>query len=106
MLKTLTAAGGSPHAGLALHTWFRQVGLDPARMIKSTSTTMYSMPEERKWCRQLHKERIEKSDLRKKFLEVGLTEEQLGVMGQAILDWADDVDGIYALLQYEVVCPV
>jgi hypothetical protein len=34
----------------------------------------------------LHKERIEESDVREKFLQVGITEEQLRAMGQAMLD--------------------
>jgi hypothetical protein len=25
-------------------------------------------------------------------------------MGQAMLDWAHDVDGIFAFIQYEVIC--
>jgi hypothetical protein len=79
-MKMITLAGGSPHP-LALHTWFREAGLDPARMIKSTSTTSYSTPEKRKWWAQLHKERIEKSDVREKFLEAGVTEEQLACNG-------------------------
>jgi ubiquinone/menaquinone biosynthesis C-methylase UbiE len=103
MVKIITLAGGSPHT-VALHAWFREAGLDPARMIKSTSTTSYSKPEERKWWGQLYKERIEKSDVREKFLGVGVTEEQLAVMGQAMLDWADDVDGVFAFIQYEVIC--
>jgi hypothetical protein len=28
----------------------------------------------------------------------------LSVMGKALLDWADDVDGLFAFIQYEVVC--
>ena len=103
MAKMVTLAGGSPHT-VALHTWFREAGLDPTRMIKSTSTTSYSTPEERKWWGQLHKEWIEKSNVREKFLQAGVTEEQLAVMGQAMLDWADDVDGIFAFIQYEVIC--
>jgi ubiquinone/menaquinone biosynthesis C-methylase UbiE len=104
MLKMVVRAGGSSHAGVALHTWFCEAGLDPTRMIRSTSTTSYLTPAERKWWGELHKERIEKSDVRKKFLEAGLTEEQLSVMGKALLDWADDVDGLFAFIQYEVVC--
>ena len=103
MVKMVTLAGSSPHT-VALHTWFREAGLDPTRMIKSTSTTSYSTREERKWWGQLHKERIEKSNVREKFLQAGVTEEQLAVMGQAMLDWADDVDGIFAFIQYEVIC--
>jgi hypothetical protein len=73
-------------------------------MIKSTSPTCYSTPAERKWFGEQHKERIESSDMRQKFLEVGVTEQQLSAMGQALLDWANDVDGVFAVLQYEVVC--
>jgi hypothetical protein len=59
----------------------------------------------RKWWAQLHKERIEESDVREKFLQVGITEEQLRAMGQAMLDWADDMDGVLAFIQYGVDCP-
>jgi hypothetical protein len=52
----------------------------------------------------LHKERIEKSNVWEKFLEAGVTEEQLAIMGQAMLDWAEDVDGMFAFIQYEVIC--
>jgi hypothetical protein len=52
----------------------------------------------------LHKEQIEKSNVREKFLQAGVTEEQLTVMGQVMLDWVDDVDGIFAFIQYEVIC--
>jgi hypothetical protein len=85
MVTIITLAGGSPHT-VALHAWFREAGLDPTRMTKSTSTTSYSTPEERKWWGQLHKERIEKSNVREKFLQAGVTEEQLAVIGQAMLD--------------------
>jgi hypothetical protein len=105
MAKMVTLAGGSPHT-VALHTWFREAELDPTRMIKSTSTTSYSTPEERKWWGSLHKERIEKSNVREKFLQAGVTEGQLAVMGQAMLDRADDVDGTLTFIQYEVICQV
>jgi hypothetical protein len=101
--KMVTLASGSPHM-VALHTWFREAGLDPRRMIRSTSTTNYSTPEERKWWGQLHKEQIEKSNVREKLLQAGVTEEQLTVIGQAMLDRVDDVDGIFAFIQYEVIC--
>jgi ubiquinone/menaquinone biosynthesis C-methylase UbiE len=103
MVKMITLAGGNPHT-VALHAWFREAGLDPARMIKSTSTTSYSTPAERKWWAELHKERIELSSVREKFLEAGVTEEQLAIMGRAMLDWADHVDGMFAFIQYEVIC--
>jgi hypothetical protein len=45
-------------------------------LIKTTSSTSYATPEER----------IERSDVRKKFLQFGLTEEQLNVMRRAMLD--------------------
>ena len=32
-----------------------------------------------------------------------MTEEQLAVREQAMLHWADDVDGIFAFIQYEVI---
>jgi hypothetical protein len=101
--KMVTLAGGSPHM-VALYTWFREAGLDPTRMIKSTSTTSYSTPGARKWWGRLHKERVEKSNVREKFLQAGVTEEQLTVMGQAMLDWVDDVDDMFAFIQYEVIC--
>jgi len=103
MAKMVTLVDGGSHT-VALHKWFREAGLDPTRMIKSTSTTSYSTPEEQKWWAQLHKERIEKSNAQEKFLQAGMTEEQLAVIGQAMLDWADDVDGIFAFIQYEVIC--
>ena len=43
--------------------------------------------------------------MREKILQFGLTEEQLEIMRRAMLDWPDDVDGVFAFLQYEVVCP-
>jgi hypothetical protein len=46
------------------------------KLIKTTSSTSYATPEER----------IERSDVRKKFLQFGLTEEQLNVMRRAMLD--------------------
>ena len=44
------------------------------------------------------------SNVREKFLEAGVTEEQLAVMGHAMLDWADDSDGVFAFIRYEVIC--
>lgn len=105
MLKMVARNRTTPQTGVAVHTWFREAGLDPARMIKTTSTMSYATPEQRRWWGQLHKDHIEKSDVHEKFLEVGLKEEQLVVMGQAPLDWADDVDGLFAIIEYEVVCP-
>jgi ubiquinone/menaquinone biosynthesis C-methylase UbiE len=104
ILTVISRGGGSVRIGVALYTRYREGGLDPARMIKSTSPTCYSTPAERKWFGEQHKERIESSDMRQKFLEVGVTEQQLSAMGQALLDWANDVDGVFAVLQYEVVC--
>ena len=52
----------------------------------------------------MHKEQIEKSNVREKFLQAGVTEEQLSLMGQAMLDWVDDVDDMFAFIQYEVIC--
>ena len=86
MVKMVTLAGSSPHP-LALHTWLREARVDPARMIKSTSTIELLNAPGADIVGVITKERIEKSGVREKFLEAGVTEGQLAVMGQAMLDW-------------------
>ncbi len=50
--------------------------LDHRKMKKSMSVLSYSTEEERKWWGELHRERLEKSDINKKFLSTGCTEEE------------------------------
>jgi hypothetical protein len=43
--------------------------------------------------------------MRTKLIETGVTEGQLERIGKALMGWAEDVDGVFAVLQYEVVAP-
>ncbi|KAI9759462.1 MAG: hypothetical protein M4579_002302 [Chaenotheca gracillima] len=106
MMKRMVRKGGADpdKGGSAIHAYARLAGFDPAKIQKGASVSVVATEEERRWWGTLHADRVEKSDVGKTFQEVGATEEQLRVIVRALREWAEDVDGWYALLQSEVIC--
>ena len=106
MCESVRAIGVDSTGGQNLHVWARRAGFDPLKMRNSLSAVIYSTPEERRFWAELHKERIERSALRERLLKVGIDEGQLESMGRAMLDWVDDVDGMFVFPSHELVAHV
>ncbi|OCK76894.1 putative ubiE/COQ5 methyltransferase [Lepidopterella palustris CBS 459.81] len=92
--------------GSMMHAWARKAGFDPDKIMKGASTTVYASEEERKWWGMLHAERVEMSDVGRKFREAGASDSELVQMVEALREWGNDVDGWYALMQCEIICRV
>ena len=103
MCDMLIPTGCAPTGGEGLSRWMREAGMDPKKMRKSISVTSYSTEEERKWWGELHRERLEKSDVKTNFLSTGVTEEELEGIKEALRVWGGDVDGVFAMMQWEVI---
>jgi hypothetical protein len=70
----------------------------------SSSTWTFRRPEERAWWGQLWADRILESEFATQGLEYGLTtKDELDVLSQAFRDWADEEDGVFVVVNYEVV---
>ena len=81
----------------------REAGLDHQKMRKTMSVMNYSTQEERRWWGELHRERLEKSDVRRNFLDTGCTEEELEGIKEALRVWEGDDDGVFAMMLWEVL---
>ena len=66
-LRVAKNNGGEPNAGRQLHSFARQTGFDPAKVVKTAGTWCYSTAEEVAWWSDLWAERTLKSA----FAEIG-----------------------------------
>ena len=103
--RTMFHEGGqTTQAGRSLHTWGREAGFDPDKMIKNAGVTLCATKGERQWYGTLHKERIAKSDLRDRFKAVGLSDADLDKIIAGLDEWINNDDGWNAIIQGELIC--
>jgi ubiquinone/menaquinone biosynthesis C-methylase UbiE len=103
LYQQLTARNGaSANAGRYLAAWVRSAGFATSQV--SSSTWTFHRRQERDWWGQLWADRVRESDFARQSIEYGLaTREELTVLAEAFLQWAQDEDGVFVVVHYEVV---
>lgn len=90
------------NAGRHLHAWVRKAGFSSFE-VSSSNWTFYR-PEERAWWGGLWADRVRESEFARQSVEYGLTtQEELQEIAEGFLAWANDVDGIFTLVNTEVL---
>jgi hypothetical protein len=70
----------------------------------SSSNWIFYRPQERAWWGQLWADRVRESEFAHQSVEYGLTtREELQQIAEGFLTWANDVDGIFTLVNTEVL---
>lgn len=96
------ANGAEPDAGRHLAQWAREAGFH-SLVVTSSNWTYYS-PEERRWWGELWAERVLESDFARQSLEYGFTTlDELRGIANAFRTWADDEDGVFIVVNGEVL---
>ncbi len=92
------------NAGRHLAEWVRRAGFETSQV--SSSTWTFRSAEERAWWGRLWADRIVESEFAHQSLEYGLTtKEELAELAQAFLDWSVEEDGVFVVVNYEVIAP-
>jgi ubiquinone/menaquinone biosynthesis C-methylase UbiE len=90
------------NAGRHLHAWVRKAGFTSFEV--SSSNWNYYRRQERVWWGQLWADRVRQSDFARQSVEYGLTtSEELQQIAEGFLAWANDDDGIFTLVNTEVL---
>lgn len=98
------AYGFQPDAGRRLLSWVRDAGFDPAGIIPSASVWCYATPDDRAWWGGLWAERCTQSNFAVQARESALADEVgLEQLAHGWLDWAQQPDGWFAVLNGEVL---
>lgn len=96
------ANGAQADAGRHLPGWVREAGFDSLE-VSSSNWTYYS-PEERQWWGQLWAERVVHSDFAKQGLAYGFTTpSELEAISGAFRAWSNDPDGVFIVVNAEVL---
>lgn len=96
------ANGAEADAGRHLPQWVREAGFHSLE-VSSSNWTYYSV-EERRWWGGLWADRVLQSDFAKQSLEYGFTTpDELGEISNAFRTWADDEDGVFIVVNGEVL---
>ena len=90
------------NAGRHLHAWVRRAGFTTLD-VTSSNWTFYR-PHERIWWGQLWADRVRESEFARQSVEYGLTTPgELQEIAEGFLAWAEDEDGIFTLVNTEVL---
>jgi ubiquinone/menaquinone biosynthesis C-methylase UbiE len=90
------------NAGRHLHAWVRAAGFTSLEV--SSSNWIFYRPQERAWWGQLWADRVRESEFAHQSVEYGLTtRKELQQIAEGFLTWANDVDGIFTLVNTEVL---
>lgn len=101
-LRVTAANGAQANAGRHLATWVRAAGFADATVTSSTWT--FHGAEERAWWGGLWADRVRHSDFAVQALAYGLADErELDAMAHAFLQWANEEDGVFVVLNVEVL---
>ena len=96
------ANGAQADAGRHLATWVAEAGFVDPRVTASTWT--FATPEERAWWGGLWAERVTRSDLAARAIELGLASEaDLESMAAAFTEWSSLPVGLFVVVHVEVV---
>ncbi len=103
LYRAVTRANGAQSdAGRHLATWVAEAGFADPRVTASTWT--FATPEERAWWGGLWAERVTRSDLAARALELGLAREaELASMAEAFTEWSSLPVGLFVVVHVEVV---
>ncbi|KAJ4369064.1 hypothetical protein N0V83_006147 [Neocucurbitaria cava] len=90
-------------SGSRIHVWAREAGFDPAKITKAASAQVYSTADEKKFLAGVMAGRIEQGGHRKKYLELGASEEEVDEIVKGWREWEKDVDGWFTGVNCEVL---
>jgi len=97
------ANGGEPDAGRRLRTWALQAGF--GTVTSSASAWCFAEPEDRAWWGSLWADRVSKSSLGERAVELGLASKaDLESIAAGWRRWAGAPDGWFAVLHGEIIC--
>jgi len=97
------ANGGEPDAGRYLRSWALQAGF--SQVASSASAWCYAEPDERQWWGGLWADRVTRTSLGHRSVELGLASvAELDEMAAAWRRWAAAPDGWFAVLHGEIIC--
>jgi ubiquinone/menaquinone biosynthesis C-methylase UbiE len=89
-------------AGRHLVSWVREAGF--SEIEASSSNWTYQRPEDRMWWGGIWADRMRESEVARQGIEYGLTTtEELEEISRAFLDWAANDDGIFIVVNGEVL---
>ncbi|CAO2651141.1 Nn.00g094380.m01.CDS01 [Neocucurbitaria sp. VM-36] len=91
-------------SGSRVHVWARQAGFDAAKITKAADAKVVASPEERQFHASVMVARIDEAGHRKKFSEIGASEEEIDEMVRGWREWDGNVDGWYGMMHCEVIC--
>jgi ubiquinone/menaquinone biosynthesis C-methylase UbiE len=96
------ANGAEADAGRHLPSWVREAGFRSLEV--SSSNWTYFTVEERRWWGQIWADRVLYSDFAKQALSYGFTtSDELQAISNAFIDWSDDEDGVFIVVNVEVL---
>lgn len=100
--------GQSAFGGRDLHIYCRKAGLDPDKVEMSVHGVIHYGAEARRWWGTLNAQRWEEGKtLRRNMIEhAGLSVKECDEMREALLNWMDEPDGVWAAMAFEVIARV
>ncbi|KAF9051196.1 UbiE family methyltransferase [Hymenopellis radicata] len=106
-LRLTKAMGTEANAGRQLHAWAKKAGFPREDIRITTSTTCYSTTEEVKWWANMWKDRTLGSlfaQTAKNYAK--LSQDDLERIAKAWVDWSQEEDAWFTILQCEILCTV
>ncbi len=103
LYQRVTAVNGAnANAGRHLASWVREAGFGDINV--SSSNWTYATPEERTWWGGLWADRVRYSDFANQALAFGFADEQaLQQMANGFLDWSQEENGFFIIVNVEVL---
>lgn len=106
-IKVARANGGEPDAGRRLHVWAKKAGFSAESLTLSTSTWLYSTPDEKAWWSEIWAERTLSSSFASTALKNGIySQEGLEKVAAIWRKWGADEDGWISIMHGEVIARV
>lgn len=103
-LRHARSLGGEPDAGRRLLSWAIEAGFESSRIKRSSSTWLYSTPDERLWWTATVVQRAKEADYVYSPVEGG--EDQRDKVIEAWQAWSEREDGWFSFLHGEILCQV
>jgi hypothetical protein len=101
--RVARALGGEPDAGRRMLSWARAAGF--ADITSTASSWCFTSPDDRSWWGGLWAQRITRSNIADRAVELGLaTRQDLQRLAAAWLRWAASDDGWFLIPHGEILC--
>lgn len=89
--------------GSLVQVWAREAGFDPLKIEKSARVTVYGTPQEKERYAENMMARIREGGHKKKYMDLGASEEDVDLILKDLEAWRDDPDGVHWIVQFEMV---